>query len=94
MLEIARREGTFGLYCRFAVALERALADSRGGKPIPMNLDGVGAAIVLDLGFPWQSPRMFLLTPRTVSMGTHYLEERRQDTAWRHIPADRIAYED
>jgi hypothetical protein len=52
MLEIARREGTFGLYCRFAVALERALADARGGKPIPMNLDGVGAAIVLDLGFP------------------------------------------
>jgi citrate synthase len=94
MLEIARREGTFGLYCRFAVALERALADSRGGKPIPMNLDGVGAAIVLDLGFPWQSTRMFLLTPRTVSMGAHYLEERRQDTAWHHIPSDRIAYED
>jgi citrate synthase len=71
-----------------------ALADARGGKPIPMNLDGVGAAIVLDLGFPWQSTRMFLLAPRTVSMGAHYLEERRQDTAWRHIPADRIAYEE
>jgi citrate synthase len=43
-----------------------------------MNLDGVGAPIVLDLGFPWQSTRMFLLTPRTVSIGAHYLEERRR----------------
>lgn len=94
MLEIARREETFGVHCRFAVALERALAASRGGRPVPMNLDGVSAAIALDLGFPWQSTRMFLLTPRTVSMAAHYLEEQRQDAAWRHVPASRIAYED
>ena len=45
-----------------------------------MNLDGVGAAIILDLGFAWQSAGLFLITPRTVSMGAHYLEEAEQNT--------------
>ncbi len=60
---------------------------------MPLNLDGVGAAIVLDLGFSWRATRIFLITPRTVSMAAHYLEEQDQDTAWRHIPADRITYD-
>ena len=91
MLGIAREAGVFGTYCRFAVAIETALAERRG-RPVPMNLDGVGAAVILDLGFPWQSTRLFLLTARSVSMGAHYLEEQSQDSTWRHIPADRIDY--
>jgi citrate synthase len=92
MLEIARHEGTHGRYCRFAELIGEALAAARGGKAVPMNLDGVSAAIILDLGFPWQSTRMFLLTPRSVSMGAHYLEEQAQESTWRHIPADQIDY--
>lgn len=57
-----------------------------------MNLDGVGAAIILDLGFPWRLARLFIITPRTVSMGVHYLEELGQDTRWRHIPQSQIEY--
>ena len=93
VLAVARREGTFGAYCRFATMIEEELASRRGGRAVPMNLDGVGAAIILDLGFSWQSTRMFLLTPRSVSMGAHYLEEQTQDTTWRHIPADEIDYD-
>lgn len=91
MLGIAREAGVFGAYCRFAVAIETALADRRG-RAVPMNLDGVGAAVILDLGFSWQSTRLFLLTPRSVSMGAHFLEEQGQDSTWRHIPADQIDY--
>lgn len=93
ILEIARQEGTYLRYCRFAMAIEKALGEQRGGRPVPMNLDGVGAAIILDLGFDWRSTQMFLLTPRTVSFGAHYLEEKDQDSTWRHIPAEQIEYE-
>lgn len=93
MLDIARAKGTYGLYCRFAEALGRALAEARGGRAVPMNLDGVSACVILDLGFSWQSTRMFLLTPRTVSAGAHFLEEQAQGSTWRHVPADRIRYE-
>jgi citrate synthase len=92
ILAVARREGTFLRYCRFAAAIENALTAARGGRPVPMNLDGVGAAVILDLGFDWRSTQMFLLTPRTVSFGAHYLEEQDQDSTWRHIPADQIEY--
>ncbi len=90
MLEIARTEGVFGPHCRLATAIEAALAAA--GRPVPMNLDGVGAAVILDLGFPWPATRLFLLTPRSVSLAAHYLEEREQGTRWRHLPAEAIDY--
>lgn len=93
ILAVARDEGVYGPYCRFATAIERALSEARGGRTVPMNVDGVSAAVALDLGFDWRATRMFLLTPRSVSMGAHFLEEQSQDTTWRHIPADQILYD-
>jgi hypothetical protein len=81
------------LYCRLGVAIEQALAHARGGRVVPMNLDGVSATVALDLGFDWRSTRLFLITPRSVSMGTHFLEEQAQDTTWRHIRASQIDYQ-
>ena len=92
VLGIAKSEGTFGPYGRFGELIEDALAANRGGKRVPMNLDGVGAVVVLDTGLDWRTTRMFLITPRTVSMGAHYIEEQDQDSTWRHIPADWIEY--
>ncbi|MBT6276502.1 MAG: citryl-CoA lyase [Chromatiales bacterium] len=93
VLKVAKREGTYGVYGRFGEAIERALAEARGGRPIPMNLDGVSAVVILDLGFHWRSTRMFLITPRSVSMGAHFLEEQAQDTTWRHVRGSQITYE-
>jgi citrate synthase len=92
VLAVARREGTYGPYCRFGMEIEAAIARARNGRGIPMNLDGVSAVIALDLGFDWRATRLFLITPRTVSFAAHYLEEQDQDTTWRHLPADQITY--
>lgn len=92
VLDVARREGTFGTYCRFGKAIEAALTEARRGKAVPMNVDGVSAVIALDLGFDWRATRLFLITPRTVSFAAHYLEEQDQDSTWRHLPADQIRY--
>lgn len=92
VLDVARREGVFGAYCRFGMAIEAAIGRARGGKTVPMNVDGVSAVVALDLGFDWRATRMFLITPRTVSFGAHFLEEQSQDTTWRHLPAEQITY--
>ena len=93
VLAVAEREGVAGTYCRLGRLIEAALTERRGGRAVPMNVDGVTAVVGLDLGFDWRATRLFLLTPRSVSMGAHYLEEQAQDSTWRHIPAADIAYE-
>ncbi len=92
ILDVARVQGTFGTYCRFGMEIEAAITRARGGKAIPMNVDGFSAVVALDLGFDWRATRVFLITPRTVSFAAHYLEEQDQDTTWRHLPADQITY--
>lgn len=92
VLAIAKQEGTYGPYCRLGAFIEEAIAHARGGRGIPMNVDGVSAVVALDLGFDWRATRLFLLTPRTVSFAAHYLEEQDQDTTWRHLPASQITY--
>lgn len=92
LLAVAREHGSHGAYCRLAELIEAELAVTRGGKAVPMNLDDVGAAITLDLGFDWRATRLFLLTARSVSMGAHFLEEQAQDTTWRHLRASQITY--
>lgn len=92
VLAVAREEGVFGACCRLAELIGEELAAQRGGRAVPMNLDGVGAAVALDLGFDWRATRLFLLTARSVSMGAHFLEEQAQDTTWRHLRADQIDY--
>ncbi len=92
LLEVTREEGCFGLHSRLAELIEQEIT-AKTGKTIPLNLDGVGAAVILDLGFPWQLTRMFLITPRSVSFAAHYYEEMEQGTRWRHLPAGDIAYE-
>ena len=91
ILRIAQEEGVFSTHCRFAKLLEEELGKSMGRR-IPMNIDGVGGAILLDLGFSWQTARIFIITPRTVAMGVHYLEELGQETKWRHIKQDQVEY--
>ena len=90
--EIAREEGCFGPHSRLAELIEQEIM-MKTGKTVPLNLDGVGASVILDLGFPWQLARMFLITPRSVSFAAHYYEEQQQGSRWRHLPAEDIAYE-
>jgi citrate synthase len=92
MLSVAREEGCFGPYCCLAELIEQEI-ERTTEKSIPLNLDGVGAAVVLDLGFPWQLTRMFIITPRSVSFAAHYYEEQQQGAQWRHLAAEDITYE-
>jgi citrate synthase len=90
-LRVAAANGTLGVHCRLLVAMEDALAEAKGRR-IPINLDGIVAALVLDLGLPLESAAAFVMIPRSFSTLAHYLEERAQNTRWRHVPADGVTY--
>ena len=81
LLELVRRaqeEGTVdGRYARIAVLIEQALV-RRKGVPIPMNIDGITAAIYCELGFPAPLGRGLFILSRSVGILAHAWEQRQQ----------------
>jgi citrate synthase len=58
---------------RFALALEAAVRDRI--KPIPLNIDGALAAILIDLGFPTMVGKLLFIVSRVGGLSAEVLEE-------------------
>ena len=91
LLKVAEESGAAGNYCHLLVAIERELARVKG-RAIPINLDGIVAALVLDFGFPMGCAAAFVMIPRSFSTLAHHLEEKEQKTRWRHVPTEHVIY--
>ena len=91
LLDVAQSSAAAGPFCRLLVATEAELA-RRKGRPIPINIDGIVAAIVLDMGMPPECVAAFVMIPRSFSTLAHHLEEKSQGTRWRHVPQDQVTY--
>lgn len=93
LLRMATELGLEGQHVLALRSLGAALATQTGrahlGKP---NVTGALAAILLDLGFPWQSIRGLVISSRTVGLTAHIVEEMQQGNKWRHVPASDVTY--
>ena len=70
---LAEQTGLNGDAIRFARALEEAVAELI--KPIPLNIDGALAAILVDLGFPPLFGKLLFIIGRTAGVSAEVLEE-------------------
>jgi citrate synthase len=81
LLELVKRavaEGVVGgRYAAIGMAIE-ALLQARKGVPIPMNIDGITAAIFLELGFPPPLGRGLFILSRSVGILAHAWEQTQQ----------------
>jgi len=91
LLDLAREKGVAGRHVAALGALSVHIHDQTG-RHLVANVNGIVAALLLDLGFPWQSVRGFIITPRTVGLTAHFVEERMQGGRWRHASADTVEY--
>src|SRR3954469_980760 len=74
---------------RFARALEAAVRDRI--KPIPLNIDGALAAILVDLGFPSLVGKLLFIIARVAGVSAEVLEEYTREKPMRiRIP---VAYD-
>jgi len=74
----AEAEGVIsGRYGRIASAIERVLT-AKKGQPIPLNIDGITAAIYLALGFESELGRGLFILSRSVGILSHAWEQRQQ----------------
>jgi citrate synthase len=67
-----------GRYARIARAVEAELAARKGGKRIPMNIDGATAVIYAELGFPAPLARGLFCLSRSVGILAHAWEQMQQ----------------
>jgi citrate synthase len=75
LFELARELGFDGRH----VAALQALADAAArSKPLPINVTGAVAALLLELGIPWQLHRGFALISRSAGLIAHIGEELEQ----------------
>ncbi len=76
VVEAAAAEGVVdGRFAAIGGAVEEALARRKGGKRIPMNIDGATAVIYAELGFPPPLCRGLFVLSRSVGALAHAWEQ-------------------
>jgi citrate synthase len=79
LVDSAAQEGhVSGRYATIARAIEAELAARKGGRPIPMNIDGATAVIYAELGFPAPLARGLFCLSRSVGILAHAWEQTQQ----------------
>jgi citrate synthase len=73
LFRLAEDSGLAGDGIRFARALETAIRVRI--KPIPLNIDGALAAVLIDLGFPSMVGKLLFIVGRVAGLSAEVLEE-------------------
>ena len=74
LLEIARDIGFAGPHIKLAEEIQEAL-EAGTDKALPLNVDGAIAAVISEMGFPWQLGKGFFIIARTPGLVAHVFEE-------------------
>jgi citrate synthase len=86
---LAQDSGLDGDGIRFARALEAAVGERI--KPLPLNIDGALAAVLVDLGFPPMAGKLMFIIGRVAGLSAEVLEEYTREKPMRiKIP---VAYD-
>jgi citrate synthase len=81
-MAMAEEWGVAGEYCRLIKAIEDATERIRGKRRY-INIVGISAAILCDLGFSPQAAWAVGFLARAVSCAAHAIEEMDREKAWR-----------
>ncbi len=92
LFALAKRLGVFGTYSAFAERLETVLNAARE-KPLPLNIDGAMAAVLLDMGFAPETMRGIFALARLPGLLAHVVEERETFRGPRRLNDDEVIYE-
>jgi citrate synthase len=88
LVTIARQVGVDGDHLAAATAIEAALTRALG-RPVPINIDGVMAALLGEVGFPSDLGNALFISSRLTGILAHANEERQTMTPMRRVdPVD------
>lgn len=91
LIELAKDLGFRGKYVKFAQELEVEL--SGGGKKLPLNIDGIFAALLCEMGFNPKVGKGFFIIARTPGLVAHVVEEALREKPVRRLSEKDIEYD-
>lgn len=93
LFALAKELNIFATHCAFATSFHTSL-NEQSSKPLPLNIDGAMAAILLDMGFPVAIMKGFFLIARVPGLVAQSYEEMTHDVGIRRLDEGEIEYQD
>lgn len=90
LLAIARELGLSGKHSTLAKVLEERL-EARKGKRLVLNVDGAQAAILSDMGLPWNRIQPFFIIGRSLGLCAQALEELEGEKPLAYVKSASVA---
>lgn len=84
LFDVATEEGIAGIHVELLRAVESEVGRI-SGRSLPVNVTGAIAAVLLDLGMPWQILRGFGILSRVPGLVAHVAEEVETETVGRLV---------
>ena len=91
LLALAKEAGVAGSHVAVAEAV--VAASAKGGKALPLNVDGAIAAVLADLGFAPELANGFFILARTAGWMAHAAEELAREKPMRRIDQQACSYD-
>jgi len=91
LVELAREYGFYGKYVKFALLVEEEI--SKGGKKLPLNIDGIFASLLLEMGFNSKAGKGFFIIARIPGLVAHVVEEALREKPVRRLSEKDIEYD-
>lgn len=91
LVALAKELGFYGKYVKFAEGLEAKL--STGGKRLPLNIDGIIAALLLEMGFNPKVGKGVFIIARTPGLVAHVVEEALREKPFRRLSDSDVEYD-
>ena len=92
ILEVAEKNGFKGKHIELALEIEKELEKAVGRK-LPLNIDGITAAVISEMGFDPELGNGFFAISRIVGLVAHVHEEKIREKPVRRISEDEVDYD-
>lgn len=91
LIGLAKKLGFWGKYIKFAQDCEEKL--SQGGRRLPLNIDGIIAALLLEMGFDHKVGKGVFIIARTPGLVAHVVEEALREKPFRRLMDSDVEYD-
>lgn len=92
LLDVAEKNGFKGKYIYVALEMEKEL-EKAVGKKLCLNIDGITAAIISEMGFDWRLGKGFFIIGRIAGLVAHVYEEQTREKPVRRISEEEVEYD-